>query len=287
MEKYLIIILIILVIYYLIKCWNIKVEYFADTSKPAVQEQSITGSDDTNAINTLAKIAKQLMDGGLTVPGQMTVTNKVIVDQLVVNKDSTFTGIVNASTDVNTKGKLTVDGIITANTDINTTGTLTVGKGATLTGDVNINDNLTVNKNLIRMNPIYRKHDIAGYYQIRAYGYKIPIYYGFNMLWADHNYKERLRQKYKWEEYMFSYTNLDLRQSNDGDQNWVARYLVIFPGYKARMYSWGSNQMEDRDNKIYTSGEYPFSDNNKRLHSIFIALDEEKTLDDLVNIKDN
>ena len=35
--------------------------------------QSVGGVDDTNAINTLAQIAKNLMAGGVTVPGNMTV----------------------------------------------------------------------------------------------------------------------------------------------------------------------------------------------------------------------
>jgi hypothetical protein len=36
-------------------------------------QQSLGGVDDTNAINTLAQIAKNLMAGGVTVPGNMTV----------------------------------------------------------------------------------------------------------------------------------------------------------------------------------------------------------------------
>ena len=36
--------------------------------------QSLGGVDDANAINTLAQIARKLMDEGLTVPGSMTVT---------------------------------------------------------------------------------------------------------------------------------------------------------------------------------------------------------------------
>jgi hypothetical protein len=35
--------------------------------------QSVGGVDDTNAINTLAQIAKNLMAGGVTVPGNMTI----------------------------------------------------------------------------------------------------------------------------------------------------------------------------------------------------------------------
>jgi len=42
-------------------------------------QQSLGGVDDTNSINTLAQIAKQLMTTGLTVPGNMTVQGDIVV----------------------------------------------------------------------------------------------------------------------------------------------------------------------------------------------------------------
>jgi hypothetical protein len=84
MNKYLIMILIILVIYYLIKCWNMKVENFTQAEQPIVVEQSVTGVDNLNAINTLANIAKQLMDGGLTIPGNISVTKNVSTDSIKI-----------------------------------------------------------------------------------------------------------------------------------------------------------------------------------------------------------
>jgi len=56
----------------------------------------------------------------------------------------------------------------------------------------------------------FRKNNVAGYYSIRAYGYKIPIYYGINMLWTDkysHTYAMNIvkntekSQKYIWTAY--------------------------------------------------------------------------------------
>jgi hypothetical protein len=55
------------------------IEHFADA-----QNQSISGSDDKDSINTLAKIAKQLMDGGLTVPGDITVTKNITTDSIKI-----------------------------------------------------------------------------------------------------------------------------------------------------------------------------------------------------------
>jgi hypothetical protein len=41
-------------------------------------QQSLGGVDDTNAINTLAQIAKQLMTGGVTVPGNINIKDGII-----------------------------------------------------------------------------------------------------------------------------------------------------------------------------------------------------------------
>ena len=59
----------IIVIYqiYLMNCRFNSIEGFEGTA------QSLGGVDDTNAINTLAQIAKNLMAGGVTVPGNMIV----------------------------------------------------------------------------------------------------------------------------------------------------------------------------------------------------------------------
>jgi len=128
---------------------------------------------------------------------------------------------------------------------------------------------------LIRNNPIYRKHDVAGYFQIRAYGLKVPIYYGFNMFWRDHNLKEALRNKNGWPEFMINNVGIDMREAHDGDQNWTARYLTVFPGYKVRLYSWGGNNLDARDEPVRGVGEYPFPDTSKRIHAIYVALSEE------------
>jgi len=67
MEKYIIILLLLTSIYYIQNKLK-DTEGFADS--PA---QSLGGVDDANAINTLAQIARQLMNGSLTVPGTITL----------------------------------------------------------------------------------------------------------------------------------------------------------------------------------------------------------------------
>jgi len=126
MEKFLIIIIIVLILYYLFKCWNMKVEHFADTPK----EQSISGSDDTNSINTLAKIATQLMNGGLTIPGDITVTKNITTDSIKIKNKWMIGGTGGASgnddwmriTDIDNKdykGGLAAGRLYTADNTIN------------------------------------------------------------------------------------------------------------------------------------------------------------------------
>jgi len=61
------------------------VEGFAD-----VPAQSLGGVDDTNAINTLAQIAKNLMAGGVTVPGAINLSNSKTKFGLFNDPDNCF-----------------------------------------------------------------------------------------------------------------------------------------------------------------------------------------------------
>lgn len=64
MEKYLIILILMFFVYYAYKCLFVK-EGFADAV-------TVNGVDESNSINILAKIAKDLMDGaGLKVKGRL------------------------------------------------------------------------------------------------------------------------------------------------------------------------------------------------------------------------
>jgi len=72
MEKYIIIFVILATIYY-IQTKLKETEGFAD-----VPAQSLGGVDDTNSINTLAQISKQLMAGGITVPGNINIKDGIL-----------------------------------------------------------------------------------------------------------------------------------------------------------------------------------------------------------------
>ena len=78
MDTFKIIVIIFLMILtyqiYQINCvvFKDKVEGFEGTT------QSVYGIDDTNAINTLAQIAKNLLAGGVTVPGNMNIKGGIL-----------------------------------------------------------------------------------------------------------------------------------------------------------------------------------------------------------------
>ena len=116
----------------------------------------------------------------------------------------------------------------------------------------------------------------VGSYKIRAYGYHIPLYYGWNQMWHDHGFSEKMRTIIKWggstDEKFVHYAGIDMRNANDGDNNWTARYYALMPGYKLQFYApWTPVGPE------YT-GEQTFGDNafgGKRVHMIAVRLASE------------
>jgi hypothetical protein len=90
MEKYIIILVLLASIYYI---QNKLKESEGFQNVPA---QSLGGVDDTNAINTLAQISKQLMAGGLTVPGNMRVQGDISTGE---GKVSINNGTINLHSD--------------------------------------------------------------------------------------------------------------------------------------------------------------------------------------------
>jgi len=95
MEKYIIIFVILATIYY------IQTKLKETEGFESLPAQSVGGVDDNNAINTLAQISKQLMVGGLTIPGNMSVQ-----------------GTMQVQGDMTLKSNVTVQGTMTLNGDV-------------------------------------------------------------------------------------------------------------------------------------------------------------------------
>lgn len=79
--KILIIIIVIIIVLYLI--FTVKEGF--DNTTPVISLKDVNSLDDKTAINTLAQISKSLMDGTLTVPGDIKITGNVITNKLTAD----------------------------------------------------------------------------------------------------------------------------------------------------------------------------------------------------------
>jgi len=129
--------IIITYLLYNIYCDKIK-ENFAEA------EQSIGGVDDTNSINTLAQLARKLLDGGATVPGNLTIKGELVSSGSLTSAGITTGGITSAtitsSGDIITKGNATIGGNQTI------TGNLSVKGAVVIDGDLTVTGHLIVKK---------------------------------------------------------------------------------------------------------------------------------------------
>jgi len=99
MEKYLVIIILVVLAYYVHRyCIQIEIEKILKT-KEGFAATSGSDADVANSINTLAQIAKDLQAGGITVPGNLNI-------KAAINTDGSIT----------TKGAINASGGITCNT---------------------------------------------------------------------------------------------------------------------------------------------------------------------------
>lgn len=122
MEKYIIILVILLIMYYLFTCLNSTKENFADASA--------SNMDDATAIQTLAQLSKQLMAGGITIPGNVNIQG----DLVFPNK-----------TNIKGAGRLNIGGE-EALYILNKSG-VTIGKESGGTGDLVVQGNQSVGGN--------------------------------------------------------------------------------------------------------------------------------------------
>ena len=99
MEKYLILFIILIVLYYLHMCW---IDSLVDAKirKESFSNSAGSGMDDSTAIQALGSIAKDLMSGGgLKVPGDSS-----LVGGLKVQGDTSFAGGLKVQGDTSVAG---------------------------------------------------------------------------------------------------------------------------------------------------------------------------------------
>ena len=138
------------------------------------------------------------------------------------------------------------------------------------TQHLRINGDLSVKGHVYRDNPIYRKHDIAGYYSILEKGYKIPLYYGINMTMINWPAANTFRDNYKLP---VNCAGLDLRYDQNG--NFTNGNLVVFPSYKVKFYFWDRNGRLYSTRGSYGFGEHGFGGHPNAAHAIWVAYNEE------------
>ena len=161
MEKYLIIIGILIGLYFIYKYNESLTENLTENFEAAAQ--SLGGVDDTNAINTLAQIAKNLMAGGVTVPGNMNIQGNLGFPKettiqaggrlhvggeellYVLNKKGVMIGKEWGGTgDLTVQGNESVGGNLAVGAGLNVGGNQTIGGNLTINGTTNLNNDITI-----------------------------------------------------------------------------------------------------------------------------------------------
>ena len=112
---------------------------------------------------------------------------------------------------------------------------------------INKDGNVTIDSRLILRGPLTYTGfqypiDPCGYFKVRAYGHRWPLYYGWNFLWDDHDYMESVRKNQKWNgstsDQFINSVNPYNELGGNSDPEWSARTIIIKPGFKATPYTY-------------------------------------------------
>ena len=138
-------------------------------------------------------------------------------------------------------------------------------------------------------NEITRKYQVAGYYQIKAYGRGMELHYGWNMLWNNDNNSHLVASRLNVFEYTKPNRKGCVNSSYVGvgglnDQNWCPIRFIIFKGYCVRFFYWN---VESDSYDIFKTGEdqvYDWSVSSIKTYPlpvglIFVSLIEEENED--------
>lgn len=241
MQKYLIILILVIIAYYLHRyCIQFEIEKILKTKEGFADTVNTSDPDLIKSITTLGQIAKDLQGSdGLKVPGNLIIKDRNILNELdVLNKYSLSKSI-------------------------------------------------------------HKKHNIAGYLQLRDTGTKVPFYYGLNIMWRAFEMMEVLRHQLKLPVYKTNWAGVDARFYQSSFT--TPHYLTVLPGYKARLYYWkkedgtiDSKNYRPANQPSFTEGEYYNTDTKtnaidhkgRTVHFIIVTLADEIEPDESILIKD-
>ena len=292
MEKYLIIIILVVLAYYVHRyCIQIEIEKILKT-KEGFAATSGSDADVANSINTLAQIAKDLQAGGITVPGNLNIkaainTTGDINTESAINAKGAInaSGAINAKGGINsTSGVVNIDGDINAGGNINLKKRLFIGeknmewgsiisiKGGQKEGGyfdfLNENgdrqcylmgkpDGAMFSNNLtvngnIIKNDMYRKYDVAGYIQLAICSSYIPIYYGYNLIYLTDKDIQGFIRVNPSFPKKYIRNAGSLPGGVGGAEPFFVKNLCVFPGYKVKLYY----SCFISDSQIFEEGEH-------------------------------
>ena len=190
----------------------------------------------------------------------------------------------------NLDGQLTISG----NTTLSSS-SLRAKKNISMLSNTTISNNLVVDgiiKDTVFPYPI----DVAGYFKVRAYGCRTPLFYGWNLLVRHsrgiYNYEENLFDTILKIGWGTKITEIDkyinhialFNAIHYTDTNWCARYLAVKPGFKITLYKAGKVDDQFPIGKLlstlikgdsYKYGEQLFDDNTNIIYLIAVQLETE------------
>jgi hypothetical protein len=274
--------------------------------KPYKTIESMTVAElgiDIGAIKTLSDLANDLMKkGNLTIPGALVITGG-----LTVSGESNHTNLkVNGPLTIKNWELNANDGHLRYNYNgdlryamhnpkAKEYGLYSVDNIISEAGNI-ISKAGTVSANKLYLAKDQRKYIEGGRYHVRGHGANTPLYNGWNFLWQDgnQNWTEWYRKRVQWngsssQKYFHYSIGNTMVQSNGGDVNWMPRFLIVMPGFKAKLYFHISGYKMGDATTIYTEGEYELSQNNinpnnRLVHIIALALVEEELPADNIDI---
>ena len=238
---------------------------------------NIEGFDNNEALQNIASMYNSgtMTVQNLKVTGNADITGSTLIGgNTSIGGNASIGGNTNVS-GISTLGKFIIkDSTISAqnsldmifNTDksikVCDVGTDTLSSGSFQIGNIVSQNSLRVgNASVIEQDfsRLTKKNiNMAGLFGVRGYSSRVPLYFGWNMLWSDKNtttFAKNLIARYGsgLTAGNLSYCGLEMTQSDNKDTNWHPAYLALLPGYVAKFFYW---DFVSTTNDIYTEGQY-------------------------------
>lgn len=230
----------------------------------ALQNIAALYNSGTMTVSNLKVTGNVDIDGNVSVSGNSSVTGKSTVgSDLSVVGSSNLGNISINSNKISAKDSVdlvfgtdkSIKVCDVGTTNISTASNIQLGN-ITSAGSIKLGNTNVIERDFSRLTK--RNLNVAGLFGIRGYSFKIPLYLGWNFMWADDgttNYAKTLLSRYGTglKSGNFSYCGVDMRSNKNGDTdaNWQPSYLAVYPGYTIKLFYWDYVTSD-----TYNDGEY-------------------------------